>query len=144
MKLIKLTSKKMKIVGRGRGTGKGGHTTGRGNKGQLARERIHILFEGSKFKKSLIKRLPFIRGRSKNKSAQNKPVVLSLESLVKWPKSIPVNLKNLVERKLIKPNTKSVKILGTAKLDHAIDVKVLVSKSAKTAIEKAGGKIENE
>lgn len=134
----------MKIVGRGRGTGKGGHTTGRGNKGQLARERIHILFEGSKFKKSLIKRLPFIRGRSKNKSAQNKPVVLSLESLVKWPKSIPVNLKNLVERKLIKPNTKSVKILGTAKLDHAIDVKVLVSKSAKTAIEKAGGKIENE
>ncbi len=132
----------MKIVGRGRGTGKGGHTTGRGNKGQLARERIHILFEGSKFKKSLIKRLPFIRGRSKNKSAQNKPVVLSLESLVKWPKSIQITLANLIERKLVKPNTKSVKILGTAKLDHALDIKVAVSKSAKTAIEKAGGKIE--
>lgn len=144
MKLIKLTTKKMKIVGRGRGTGKGGHTTGRGNKGQLARERIHILFEGSKFKKSLIKRLPFIRGRSKNKSAQNKPVVLSVESLIKWPKSIPVNLKNLIERKLVKPNTKSVKILGTAKLEHELNVKVTVSKSAKTAIEKAGGKIENE
>lgn len=144
MKLIKLTSKKMKIVGRGRGTGKGGHTTGRGNKGQLARERIHILFEGSKFKKSLIKRLPFIRGRSKNKSAQNKPVILSLKSLVKWPKSIQITLANLIERKLVKPNTKSVKILGTAKLDHALDIKVAVSKSAKTAIEKAGGKIENE
>lgn len=144
MKLIKLTTKKMKIVGRGRGTGKGGHTTGRGNKGQLARERIHILFEGSKFKKSLIKRLPFIRGRSKNKSAQNKPVVLSVESLIKWPKSIPVNLKNLIERKLVKPNTGSVKILGTAKLEHELNVKVAVSKSAKTAIEKAGGKIENE
>ena len=144
MKLIKLTSKKMKIVGRGRGTGKGGHTTGRGNKGQLARERIHILFEGAKFKKSLIKRLPFIRGRSKNKSAQSKPAVLSLESLVKWPKSIPVTLAHLVERKLIKPNINSVKILGTTKLDHELDVKVPVSKSAKTAIEKAGGKIENE
>ncbi len=134
----------MKIVGRGRGTGKGGHTTGRGNKGQLARERIHILFEGSKFKKSLIKRLPFIRGRSKNKSAQNKPVVVSLESLVKWPKSIPVSLKNLVERKLVKPNTKSVKILGSVKLEHELDVRVPVSASAKSAIEKAGGKIENE
>lgn len=144
MKLIKLTTKKMKIVGRGRGTGKGGHTTGRGNKGQLARERIHILFEGSKFKKSLIKRLPFIRGRSKNKSAQNKPTVLPLSSFVKWPKSIPITLINLIERKLVKPNTKSVKILGTAKLEHELDVKVAVSKSAKTAIEKAGGKIENE
>ena len=132
----------MKIVGRGRGTGKGGHTTGRGNKGQLARERIHILFEGSKFKKSLIKRLPFIRGRSKNKSAQNKPAVLSLETLIKWPKSIPVTLANLIERKIIKSNVASVKILGTAKLEHPLDVKVTVSKSAKTAIEKAGGKIE--
>lgn len=132
----------MKIVGRGRGTGKGGHTTGRGNKGQLARERIHILFEGSKFKKSLIKRLPFIRGRSKNKSAQSKPAVLQLGSLVKWPKSIPVTVKNLIERKVVRANTKSVKILGTAKLEHELDVKVPVSASAKSAIEKAGGKIE--
>ncbi|MBI5358431.1 50S ribosomal protein L15 [Candidatus Amesbacteria bacterium] len=139
---MKLTAKKMKIVGRGRGSGKGGHTTGRGHKGQLARERVHILFQGTKTKKSLIKRLPFMRGGSKNKSAQNKPTVLQLETLVKWPKSIPVTLKNLIERKLLKPNTKSVKILGIAKLEHELDVKVAVSASAKTAIAKAGGKTE--
>ncbi len=141
---MKLTTKKMKIVGRGRGSGKGGHTTGRGHKGQLARERVHILFQGTKTKKSLIKRLPFMRGGSKNKSAQTKPVVLSLETFLKWPKSIAVTIKNLIERKIVRANTKSVKILGTAKLEHELDVKVPVSASAKKAIEKAGGKTENE
>ena len=48
---MKLTLKN-ENCGRGRGSGKGGHTTGRGHKGQLARERVHILFQGTKTKKS--------------------------------------------------------------------------------------------
>ncbi|MEK7503971.1 MAG: uL15 family ribosomal protein, partial [Patescibacteria group bacterium] len=118
----------MKIVGRGRGSGKGGHTTGRGHKGQLARERVHSLFEGTKIKKSLIKRLPFIRGKAKNKSFVKKPEILKLDLFAKWPKSIPVTLENLIERKFVKPGTTAVKILGGAKLDHELVFKVPTSK----------------
>lgn len=133
----------MKIVGRGRGTGKGGHTTGRGSKGQKARSKVHILFEGTKFKKSLIKRLPFQRGRGKNKSTSLKPQILSLDKFGKWPKSTEVTLKNLIERKLVKAGTSAVKILGgSSKLESALTFKLPVSTSAKSAIEKAGGKVE--
>ena len=55
-----------------------------------------------------------------------------------------MTVKNLIDRKVVRANTKSVKILGTAKLEHDLVVKVPISTSAKTAIEKAGGKIENE
>lgn len=129
MNLPKITHKKGKIVGRGRGTGKGGHTTGRGHKGQLARERVHSLFEGTKSKKSLIKRLPFIRGKAKNKSFVGKPQIVKLDQLAKWPKSLPVTLENLIERKLVKAGTTSVKILGGTKLDHELVFKVPTSKS---------------
>ena len=39
-----------KRLGRGYGSGKGGHTSGRGQKGQKSRTNIHILFEGLKVK----------------------------------------------------------------------------------------------
>lgn len=129
MNLPKITHKKGKIVGRGRGTGKGGHTTGRGHKGQLARERVHSLFEGTKIKKSLIKRLPFIRGKAKNKSFVQKPEILKLDLFAKWPKSTPVTLEALIEKGFVKKGTLAVKILGGTKLDHELVFKVPTSKS---------------
>lgn len=69
MKLAKrLISKSKKRIGRGIGSGKGGHTSSRGQKGQKSRGSIHILFEGMKTKKSLLKRLPLLRGKGKFKS----------------------------------------------------------------------------
>ena len=47
--LIKTTQKRHKRIGRGHGSGRGGHTSTRGNKGQKAREDIGLLFEGTKF-----------------------------------------------------------------------------------------------
>lgn len=47
------------------GSGKGSHTSGRGQKGQKSRSHIHVLFEGMKTKKSLLKRLPLMRGKGK-------------------------------------------------------------------------------
>ncbi len=61
-----------KRLGRGYGSGKGGHTSGRGQKGQKSRGRIHPLFEGQKTKKSLIQRLPLLRGKGKNKPQKSK------------------------------------------------------------------------
>lgn len=65
MNLPKVIAKGKKRVGRGRGTGKGGHTVGRGQKGQKSRGKIGILFEGVKMKKSFLKRLPLARGKGK-------------------------------------------------------------------------------
>jgi large subunit ribosomal protein L15 len=64
-KLPKIVLRRKKRVGRGYGSGKGGHTVGRGQKGQKARGKVGVLFEGVKMKKSLIKRLPLVRGKGK-------------------------------------------------------------------------------
>jgi ribosomal protein L15 len=63
--LLAVVTKGKKRVGRGTGSGKGNHTTGRGQKGQKARTSVNIIFEGYKMKKSLIKRLPKVRGKMK-------------------------------------------------------------------------------
>lgn len=60
-KLSKLKRKTMKRVGRGYGSGKGGHTTGKGAKGQKIRNKLRPTFEGGQL--PLIRRLP--RGRGK-------------------------------------------------------------------------------
>lgn len=67
IRLPKVVTKRKKILGRGIGSGKGGHTSSRGQKGQKSRGGVHILFEGMKTKKSLIKRLPLMRGKGKFK-----------------------------------------------------------------------------
>lgn len=58
-----LTTKNKKRVGRGVGSKKGGHTTGRGQKGDKARGGTKATFIGTKIKKGFIKRLPFMRGK---------------------------------------------------------------------------------
>lgn len=63
--LPKVTQRKAKRLGRGIGSGKGGHTSSRGQKGQKSRGSVHVLFEGMKMKKSLLKRLPKARGKGK-------------------------------------------------------------------------------
>lgn len=67
-----IVTKKGKRVGRGYGSGKGGHTVGRGQKGQKTRGKIGPLFEGTKNKKSLFQRLPVIRGKGKLKPRKTK------------------------------------------------------------------------
>lgn len=82
-RLPTISHRPAKRVGRGRGSGKGGHTTGRGTKGQKSRETIPVTFEGAKFKKSLVKRLPFLRGKGKLKPARRAPQLLSIGDLAK-------------------------------------------------------------
>lgn len=70
--LPKTKARAGKRVGRGYGSGKGGHTVGRGQKGQKTRGKIHPLFEGQKNKKSLVQRLPLLRGKGKLKAKKKK------------------------------------------------------------------------
>lgn len=65
IRLPKVVAKSKKRLGRGMGSGRGSHTSSRGQKGQKSRSDIHILFEGLKMKKSFLKRLPLQKGKGK-------------------------------------------------------------------------------
>lgn len=140
-KLTKVTSKPSKRPGRGVGSGKGGHTAGRGTKGQGARNKIGILFEGVKNKKSLLHRLPMLPGKMKNK-AQVKPVTVRIEKIASLPKGI-VDEAILFEHKIVGREAlkRGVKLVGSIELKNAYEVKVAATTSAVASIEKAGGKM---
>lgn len=141
--LPKIITRAGKRVGRGIGSGKGGHTTGRGTKGQKARETVRIFFEGTKMKKSLVKRLPFQRGKNKFKSWAADALIVDVASLEKFTGK-EVTAEALVKQNIVGKDAlqRGVKILGKAEITKILTVKVPVSETASKAITKAGGKIE--
>ena len=144
MKLTKVKSKNIKRLGRGYGSGKGGHTAGRGQKGQKARTKLGILFEGVKMKKSLIKRLPFKRGKDKFK-AKGKPLAINVEILNLLTDGAKVNVGTLVSAGIIGKNDAEkfgVKILGGGELSKKLTIELPISKPAAKKVEKAGGEIK--
>ncbi len=137
----KIVERSAKRVGRGIGSGKGGHTSGRGTKGQKARETVKIDFEGTKFKKSFLKRVPLLRGKGKFKSRTVK-AELNVGDLEGWPAKTEVTAENLVKTGWIADGRVRVKILGGGEIKKAVVVKVPASKAATAKIEAAGGKVE--
>ncbi|OGM57952.1 50S ribosomal protein L15 [Candidatus Woesebacteria bacterium RIFCSPHIGHO2_12_FULL_46_16] len=144
--LPKIVERRQKRVGRGIGSGKGGHTVGRGQKGQKSRSHIGILFEGMKMKKSLIKKLPLQRGKDKNRP-HPKPVIVKLEYLNLLPAGSKVSLDLLVKEGIVKSEDAAiagVKILGDGDIKKKLTIEVPISGSAAKKIEKAGGKVSSE
>jgi len=141
--LPKVKTNKGKRLGRGYGSGKGGHTSSRGMKGQKSRRKIGILFEGIKMKKSLLRRLPLTRGKGKFK-ASPKPFVLTLDDLNQFRSGSSVDLNALVDAGFVKISeaTYGVKVMGEGKLEKKLKVALPVTKSAASKIEAAGGTIE--
>lgn len=135
-RLPRIISKEAKRIGRGYGSGKGGHTVGRGQKGQKARNKIGILFEGLKVKKSLRKRLPLKRGKNKFK-ARKKPLIVNLSVLNLLPAGSTVNLDLLVKHGIVAKddaNRYGVKILGGGKLTKKLIIDLPMSKSARKKV----------
>jgi large subunit ribosomal protein L15 len=143
IKLLKTVNNKTKRLGRGYGSGKGGHTSGRGQKGQKSRGKIGILFEGIKVKKSLLKKLPLQRGKGKFKSRE-KPLIVKISLLNLLPQGSEVDLALLVKHGIVSEEAKilGVKILGGGELSKKLTIAVPISNSAAKKIEKAGGKIK--
>ncbi len=143
IKLPKVVTKRPKRLGRGYGSGRGGHTVGRGQKGQKARGSLGILFEGMKMKKSIFKRLPLRRGKGKFKSS-DKPLVVNLEVLNLLPAGTTVNLETLVNSGIVDKKDAQifgVKILGEGVLTKRLTIAAPISNSARKKVEKAGGKV---
>jgi len=135
------SKKRRKRIGRGDSSGYGTYS-GRGQKGQRARSggKKKLKLKGLK---PIIKRIPKVGGF---KSIHKKPKIVNLDELSeKFKDGETVNLKKMIDKGLVKKKDK-VKILGRGKISKKLIIYAnSFSKSAREAIEKAGGKaIEQE
>lgn len=140
--LPSIVIRKKKRLGQGHGSGKM-KTAGRGTKGQNARHNSELSFEGGAL--PLIKRVPFLRGKGRNFSFQNKPVIIAIKQLQVFSADDVVDIQALVKQGLVKENNAKkygVKILGDGEMKTAVTIKVPISQKAKEKIEKAGGRVE--
>ena len=130
-----------KRLGRGIGSGLG-KTSGKGHKGQWARSGggVRPGFEGGQM--PLIRRIP---KRGFNNHFRKVYSIVNLSVLENFEANSVVDMNVLNEKGLIKVLKDSVglKVLGNGTLTKALTVKASAfSASAKEAIEKAGGKVE--
>lgn len=137
-RLQKIVRRPNKRLGRGHGSGKV-KTSGRGTKGQRARGKIRLGFEGGQL--PLIKRLPLLRGKDRNKSLSQKAFPIPVHNLNKLPDGTTVTLETLMKYHMIDTAVTKVKVLGGKALTVKLSVSVPVSASAKKIIEKAGGNV---
>ena len=138
----KVINKKIR-VGRGIGSGKG-KTSGRGVKGQKSRSGVAIKsFEGGQM--PLYRRLP---KRGFNSIDKIKIAKINLEKIQTFIDKKTINSSDTIDFKLLKKlkiinkNSQKLKILGTGEIKVKINIEAdLISKSAKTKLEKIGGSI---
>ena len=125
----------------GRGTSSGyGKTSGRGQKGQLARSggKTRLGFEGGQM--PLYRRMP---KRGFNNINRKEYAIINLNDLNKFEAGSEVTIDSLKEAGIVNKELAGVKLLANGKLYVKLTVKVnKVSESAKKAVETAGGTVE--
>ncbi|MBD3279089.1 MAG: 50S ribosomal protein L15 [Candidatus Pacebacteria bacterium] len=138
--LTKIVTKSKKRVGRGYGSGKGGHTSGRGMKGQLSREggKFGLWFEGGQL--PMVKRMPMWRGKGRLKVI-NPTAEVTLTDLEKIDAQ-EITLDTLKLHKVIDKRFRKAKIIKKGQLTKKLTIKGLpVSQGARAVIEKLGGQV---
>lgn len=148
MKLETIVKRKKRItkakrLGRGYGSGAGGHTVGRGTKGQKSRtgHKSLISFEGGNV--PFYRRMPKYKGFNNKFKVENVAVNLFvLENNFKEGEVVTV--KSLKEKGIVKKNVITIKILGNGDIKKKLVIEgiSLISSSAREKIEKAGGTIK--
>lgn len=141
-KLPKNVKRGKKRLGQGHGSGRG-KTAGRGTKGQKARAKMSLTFRAAEL--SLIRRLPLIRGKYRNKPKKHKPIVVNVKYLSLLPANSIVDIDTLVKNHIIdalEGKMYNVKILSGGEVKIPLTVKLPCSKKAAKKIEAAGGKVQ--
>lgn len=134
-------ARQSKRVGRGTSSGKG-KTSSRGQKGQKARGKVRLGFEGGQT--PLFKRLPFRRGKG-NAKISKKPIVVNLKVLNLLPANTKVTLDALIKAGIVEADSArvyGVKILGDGELTNPYTIALPISNKAKVKVEQAGGTVE--
>lgn len=132
------SKKNAKRVGRGIGSGTG-KTCGRGHKGQKSRSGgfTKVGFEGGQM--PLQRRLPKVgfASRSAKRSAE-----VRLDELAKVDADV-IDIAALVKANVVPARTLKAKVIASGEISKAVQLKgIKVTPGARTAIEAAGGKIE--
>jgi len=130
--------KKVKRIGRGQGSGKGGTAT-RGHKGQKSRSGYSqkIGFEGGQM--PLQRRVPKFGFKNINRVEYKGINLSTLEALAEKKKLDKIDIDTMIQSGLIQKKTK-VKILGNGNLTKKLEVTAhAFSKSAQKAIEEQQG-----
>ena len=128
-----------KRKGRGHGTGNG-KTAGRGHKGQGARSGggVRVGFEGGQM--PLSRRIP---KRGFNNIFAKPLEIINLSALNAFEDGAVVTAEALIEKGILNKCEYGYKVLGNGKVTKKVTVEASAfSKSAKEAIEAAGGKAE--
>lgn len=131
-----------KRLGRGYGSGVGGHTATRGTKGQKSRAGHKSLqfFEGGNV--PFFRRMPKARGFKKSDKIE--VTAINLDIIDKnYSSEDVVSLESLKDKNLIAKKVESVKILGDGNISKKISLEgIPASQTAKEKILKAGGTIK--
>ncbi|AFW01589.1 50S ribosomal protein L15 [Gluconobacter thailandicus F149-1 = NBRC 100600] len=133
-----------KRLGRGIGSGKG-KTSGRGVKGQKAREGVSLNgFEGGQL--PLYRRMPkrgFVNIFRKEYAPVNLGAISKAIEAGKLDKSAPVTEATLRAAGLVNGKTHGVRLLAKGELSHGLTIEVDgASAAALAAVEKAGGSVK--
>jgi large subunit ribosomal protein L15 len=130
------SNRRKKRVGRGIG-GKGGKTAGRGTKGQSARNKVPLGFEGGQM--PLHMRIPKLKGFNNPFRVEYQGINLDVIQDTDLAEVSPTTLhaNGLAHKGAL------IKVLGRGELSRAVTVKAhAFSKSAEAAITAAGGTVE--
>ena len=144
LKPAKGSTKKRKRIGRGVGSGYGGHSSTKGNKGQKSRSgaKIPAWFEGGQM--PLQRRVPKFGFKNRFRTEYRPVNVATLSELVSSGaigKSAPITPEVLSSAGLVGKKD-LVKILGGGTIETALTVSAhAFSASAKEKIEGAGGSV---
>ncbi len=138
--LPKIVQRRGKRVGRGFASGRG-KTSGRGMKGQRARATVRRGFEGGQTR--LVRRLPFIRGKSFRGAGRVVPVVNLNRIEERFKTSEKVTLTSLIRKGLVRKGARVAKILGRGSLSkkYEFGAGLWFSQRAVEKIITAGGKL---
>ncbi len=138
--LPKVVSKAKKRIGRGIGTGVGGHTATRGQKGYKSRQgsKVALWFEGGQL--PLIKRLPMLRGKGRLNVVRPTAEVSLTE--IENMQADTISLETLKLEKVIDKRYKKAKVIGGGELKRKVTITgIAVSQQAQEQVEKAGGSV---
>jgi len=139
--LKKTTTRSKKRLGRGYGSNQGAKS-GRGTtRHQKARTKINLYFEGGQGR--MTKRYPLLRGKGKNKSRENKPLLIKAETLNSLDSGAVIDVSYLIKKGLVKARMveNGVKVVSKGKITKKLIVALPVSKTVKKQIEDQGGEV---
>ena len=136
LKPVDGSNRRKKRVGRGIG-GKGGNTAGRGTKGQRARSKVPMGFEGGQM--PLHMRIPKLKGFNNPFRVEYQGINLDVIEAADLAEISPATLhaRGLAHKGAL------IKVLGRGELSRAVTVQAhAFSKTAEAAITAAGGTVE--